>query len=57
MKLIGNSLLFNNQYLQKKAMKKIKLFMLIALLNFSALTIAQNKMVGGAEMYPTKKHC
>ena len=54
MKLIGNSLLFNNQYLQKKAMKKIKLFMLIALLNFSALTIAQNKMVGGAEMYPTK---
>jgi uncharacterized surface protein with fasciclin (FAS1) repeats len=54
MKLIGNSLLFNNQYLQKKAMKKIKLFMLIALLNFRALTIAQNKMVGGAEMYPTK---
>ncbi len=35
-------------------MKKIKLFMLIALLNLSALTIAQNKMVGGAEMYPTK---
>ncbi|QSS97720.1 fasciclin domain-containing protein [Psychroflexus sp. ALD_RP9] len=35
-------------------MRKIKLFMLIALLNFSALSIAQNKMVGGAEMYPSK---